>query len=105
MYPCLPAPVMRSIFAKFTVCSSSFWPHIVFVFAESFAISAQLKHIFLALGLQALDLKPNYVRAWSNMGIGYANQVIFFSSNFEPQSIYGVKNGVKPLDTNHLCCA
>lgn len=27
--------------------------------------------------LQALDLKPNYVRAWSNMGIGYANQVIF----------------------------
>ena len=23
---------------------------------------------------QALDLKPNYVRAWSNMGIGYANQ-------------------------------
>lgn len=29
--------------------------------------------------LQALDLKPNYVRAWSNMGIGYANQVNFFS--------------------------
>lgn len=23
---------------------------------------------------QALDLKPNYVRAWANMGIGYANQ-------------------------------
>jgi hypothetical protein len=55
--------------------------------------------------LQALDLKPNYVRAWSNMGIGYANQVIFFISNFEPQSIYGVKNGCKTLDTNHLCCA
>ena len=24
--------------------------------------------------LQALDLKPNYVRAWTNMGISYANQ-------------------------------
>lgn len=24
---------------------------------------------------QALDLKPNYVRAWANMGISYANQV------------------------------
>ncbi|TYI03512.1 hypothetical protein ES332_A11G344500v1 [Gossypium tomentosum] len=23
----------------------------------------------------ALDLKPNYVRAWANMGISYANQV------------------------------
>lgn len=23
---------------------------------------------------KALDLKPNYVRAWSNMGIGFANQ-------------------------------
>lgn len=28
-------------------------------------------HVFI----QALDLKPNYVRAWSNMGISYANQV------------------------------
>jgi peroxin-5 len=27
---------------------------------------------------QALDLKPNYVRAWANMGISYANQVILF---------------------------
>ncbi|KAB2048042.1 hypothetical protein ES319_A13G087300v1 [Gossypium barbadense] len=25
----------------------------------------------------ALDLKPNYVRAWANMGISYANQVSF----------------------------
>ena len=24
--------------------------------------------------LQALDLKPNYVRAWPNVGISYANQ-------------------------------
>ena len=24
--------------------------------------------------MQALDLKPNYVRAWTNMGISYANQ-------------------------------
>ena len=23
---------------------------------------------------RALDLKPNYVRAWANMGIGFANQ-------------------------------
>ncbi|PPR83700.1 hypothetical protein GOBAR_AA37007 [Gossypium barbadense] len=23
---------------------------------------------------QALDLKPNYVRAWANMGISYTNQ-------------------------------
>ncbi|XP_052881686.1 peroxisome biogenesis protein 5-like isoform X2 [Gossypium arboreum] len=23
----------------------------------------------------ALDLKPNYIRAWENMGINYANQV------------------------------
>lgn len=27
------------------------------------------------VGFQALDLKPNYVRAWANMGISYANQV------------------------------
>ena len=27
--------------------------------------------------MQALDLKPNYVRAWSNMGISYANQVLY----------------------------
>ena len=33
--------------------------------------------------LQALDLKPNYVRAWSNMGIGYANQVLFSSYYFK----------------------
>ncbi|TYH00721.1 hypothetical protein ES288_A09G001300v1 [Gossypium darwinii] len=26
---------------------------------------------------QALDLKPNYVRAWANMGISYANQVCY----------------------------
>ncbi|CAM8995553.1 unnamed protein product [Rhodiola kirilowii] len=32
------------------------------------------KHILLFVGEQALDLKPNYVRAWVNMGIGYANQ-------------------------------
>ncbi|XP_040932463.1 protein SET DOMAIN GROUP 40 isoform X1 [Gossypium hirsutum] len=25
----------------------------------------------------ALDLKPNYVRAWANMGISYANQVSY----------------------------
>ena len=24
---------------------------------------------------RALDVKPNYVRAWSNLGISYANQV------------------------------
>ena len=29
----------------------------------------------LFLYWQALDLKPNYVRAWANMGISYANQV------------------------------
>lgn len=38
--------------------------------------------------LQALDLKPNYVRAWSNMGIGYANQVLF-SVLLESSSSYG----------------
>ncbi|TYI12610.1 hypothetical protein ES332_A08G000300v1 [Gossypium tomentosum] len=26
---------------------------------------------------QALDLKPNYGRAWANMGISYANQVCY----------------------------
>lgn len=30
--------------------------------------------------IQALDLKPNYVRAWANMGISYANQVCSYSS-------------------------
>lgn len=30
---------------------------------------------FMFVGFQALDLKPNYVRAWANMGISYANQV------------------------------
>lgn len=25
---------------------------------------------------QALDLKPNYVRTWENMGISYVNQAI-----------------------------
>ncbi|GBG64625.1 hypothetical protein CBR_g45681 [Chara braunii] len=29
---------------------------------------------------EALDLKPNYVRAWSNMGIGYANQGLYGES-------------------------
>ena len=31
--------------------------------------------LFISPLLQALDLKPNYVRAWANMGISYANQV------------------------------
>lgn len=26
---------------------------------------------------RAIDLKPNYVRAWVNMGISYANQGMF----------------------------
>lgn len=29
---------------------------------------------------QALDLKPNYVRAWANMGISYANQGMYEDS-------------------------
>lgn len=33
---------------------------------------------FSFYGTQALDLKPNYVRAWANMGISYANQVCSF---------------------------
>nr|GFB82232.1 peroxisome biogenesis protein 5-like isoform X1 [Tanacetum cinerariifolium] len=28
----------------------------------------------------ALDLKPNYVRAWANMGISYANQGMYEDS-------------------------
>lgn len=32
---------------------------------------------FCPFNLQALDLKPNYVRAWANMGISYANQVCY----------------------------
>lgn len=54
--------------------------------------------------LQALDLKPNYVRAWSNMGIGYANQVIFLVQilNLNPSMVSTM--GWMPL-TNHLCCA
>lgn len=39
-------------------------------------MTLQLSSIYVALTLlQALDLKPNYVRAWANMGISYANQV------------------------------
>lgn len=37
---------------------------------------------------QALDLKPNYVRAWANMGISYANQVCIYASFFV--HIYGL---------------
>ena len=32
-------------------------------------------NVVLLMAFQALDLKPNYVRAWANMGISYANQV------------------------------
>lgn len=39
---------------------------------------ANLHLVFLLLASQALDLKPNYVRAWANMGISYANQVCSF---------------------------
>lgn len=39
-------------------------------------LTLQLSSIYVAMTLiQALDLKPNYVRAWANMGISYANQV------------------------------
>lgn len=39
-------------------------------------LTMQLLSIYVAMTLiQALDLKPNYVRAWANMGISYANQV------------------------------
>ncbi|XP_040936330.1 peroxisome biogenesis protein 5 isoform X2 [Gossypium hirsutum] len=31
-------------------------------------------------GLSALDLKPNYVRAWANMGISYTNQGMYEES-------------------------
>jgi hypothetical protein len=37
---------------------------------------------FISLVFQALDLKPNYVRAWANMGISYANQVFTSASLF-----------------------
>lgn len=37
-------------------------------------------NVVMLLASQALDLKPNYVRAWANMGISYANQVISCSS-------------------------
>lgn len=33
-------------------------------------------NLSLSMCSQALDLKPSYVRAWANMGISYANQVI-----------------------------
>ncbi|TYH85831.1 uncharacterized protein [Gossypium hirsutum] len=35
---------------------------------------------------QALDLKPNYVRAWANMGISYANQVLKEASRLYAES-------------------
>jgi hypothetical protein len=38
----------------------------------------------MLLCFQALDLKPNYVRAWANMGISYANQVILLCNWFLP---------------------
>ncbi|KAG8386585.1 hypothetical protein BUALT_Bualt03G0163600 [Buddleja alternifolia] len=34
----------------------------------------------LFVAFQALDLKPNYVRAWANMGISYANQGMYEDS-------------------------
>ena len=42
------------------------------------------------LASQALDLKPNYVRAWANMGISYANQVISRAFVFTVIIIYGL---------------
>ncbi|KAF7146487.1 hypothetical protein RHSIM_Rhsim04G0006500 [Rhododendron simsii] len=36
--------------------------------------------IVMLLASQALDLKPNYVRAWANMGISYANQGMYEES-------------------------
>lgn len=41
-------------------------------------------------GFQALDLKPNYVRAWANMGISYANQVCFYACLFLHIFIFGL---------------
>jgi hypothetical protein len=43
------------------------------------AMSSKILKLKSHCALQALDLKPNYVRAWSNMGIGYANQVLLSS--------------------------
>ena len=50
---------------------------------------------FLML-FQALDLKPNYVRAWANMGIGYANQ-----GRYEESVRYYVRAlGMNPMAEN-----
>lgn len=40
-----------------------------------FQVSRCIVNAMISVVSQALDLKPNYVRAWANMGISYANQV------------------------------
>jgi hypothetical protein len=45
--------------------------YVIYSFVMEFCFSYRPKQS----SLQALDLKPNYVRAWANMGISYANQV------------------------------
>lgn len=49
------------------------------VLSPFYSLNEANSHFSLLLvSLQALDLKPNYVRAWANMGISYANQVCSF---------------------------
>lgn len=65
-----------SALSNFACCLHNFssnWYQLLFLVVIIYRVYSS-EHPSLVL--QALDLKPNYVRAWANMGISYANQVI-----------------------------
>ncbi|CAO2814902.1 unnamed protein product [Amaranthus hypochondriacus] len=69
---------------------------------ESDSLSASLLVLKWSLQLivQALDLKPNYLCAWANMGICYANQGMY-----EESIRYYVRALTMNPKADNACCA
>lgn len=70
-------PIVVISIWQFAMCNYSFMIKFPYFFS---CFPFCVINVVMLLASQALDLKPNYVRAWANMGISYANQVITCSS-------------------------